>query len=87
MNNKLSKEEISIIRSVRIHSILRVSDNGRRVSMPCPIHNGTNNNFNLYSDNSFHCFKCGANGFGAIDFCMQLGYSFEDSIKELIAYL
>lgn len=87
MNSKLTNDEIRLLRDVRIHQILGLRDNGRRQSMACPIHNGKNPNFNVYPDNSFHCFKCGANGSGAIDFCMKLGYSFVDALTELVRYL
>jgi len=83
----LSSEEVAKMREIRIHKILGLPDNGRRIAMPCPIHNGKNNNFNLYRDNSYFCFKCGAKGKGAIDFCQALGYSFIDSLVELTVYL
>lgn len=83
----LTKEDIIEIRSIRIHRILNVPDNGRRVSIACPIHKGRNPNFNLYPDNSFHCFKCEANGSGAIDFCQALGFSFKEAVQELAEYL
>mgnify|MGYP001559136030 CR=1 FL=1 len=85
--NGLTTQELNTIRDVRIHAILGLPDNGRRVSMPCPIHKGRNPNFNVYPDNSFHCFKCGANGSGAIDFCQALGYSFVESLEELVKYV
>lgn len=87
MSSKLTNEELDMVRSIRIHKILGLHDNGRRVSMPCPIHHGKNNNFNLYKDNSYHCFKCGANGRNAIDFVQALGYSFQESLQELSTYL
>lgn len=85
--SNLTNEEIEKIRSIRIHKILNISDNGRRVVIRCPIHSEKTPSFNLYPDNSFHCFGCGANGNGAIDFCMGMGYSFIDSCEELIKYV
>jgi DNA primase len=87
MSISLTKEELQQIRDVSIHNILGVHGNSRRVSMPCPIHSGKNNNFNLYQDNSFHCFKCGAHGNGAIDFVVAMGFSFEDALVELVKYI
>ncbi len=87
MTSNMTKDELSKIRKIRIHKILQVPDNSRRISMACPIHNGRNPNFSLYPDNSYHCYKCGANGKGAIDLCKHLGYSFMESIKQLQLYL
>ncbi len=84
---KLTEEELKMVREIRIHKILGLDDTGRRVSMPCPIHVGKNPNFNVYPDNSFHCFKCGANGHGAIDFCQELGFRFMDAVEELVKYI
>jgi DNA primase len=84
---KLTSQEIERLRDIRIHRIIGLPDTGRRVSIPCPIHGGKNDNFNVYDNNSYHCFKCGANGYGAIDFCRDLGFSFVDSLGELVKYL
>jgi len=83
---KLTDEELSQVRDIRIHKILGLPDTGRRCSMACPIHSGKNPNFNVYGDNSFHCFKCGANGNGAIDFAVALGFSFVEAVEELLKY-
>jgi DNA primase len=82
--SKLTEQELEMVRGVSIHRLLAIPNTGRRYSMPCPIHNGRNPNFNVYSDNSYHCFKCGANGKGAIDFVMALGFSFVDAVEEII---
>lgn len=84
---KLTKEELETIRNIRIHRILGVIDNGRKIRCPCPIHNGTNDNFVLNKDNSFHCFKCNASGRGAIDFTMKMGYDFNEALEQLAGYL
>ena len=83
----IDKENIQIIRDIRIHKILNIPDNGRDIRIPCPIHGGKNPNFIINSDNSYHCFKCNKHGSGAIDFCLDLGYSFKDSLNELIKYI
>ena len=83
---KLSNEELNKIREVRIHSIMGVHDNNSRISLRCPIHNERTPSFVLYPDNSFHCFGCKANGQGAIDFCVALGYTFVEACEELIKY-
>jgi len=86
-NTKLSKEEINKFRDIRIHKLLGLQDNGRRVAIACPFHHGKNPNLNIYFDNTFFCFKCGAKGKGSIDFCKLLGYSFVDSLVQLLNYI
>ncbi len=87
MPSKLTNEEIQKIRDVRIHNVLGVGDNGRNVSLKCPIHSERTPSFVLYPDNSFYCFGCKANGQGAIDFCVALGYTFVEACEELIKYI
>lgn len=87
MEMKLTNEEIQRIRQIRIHSIIHVSDSGRNVSLRCPIHQERTPSFVLYPDNSFHCFGCKANGQGAIDFCVALGYTFIEACEELVRYI
>lgn len=86
--SKLSNEEIQKFRDISIHRILGVQNNGRRISMRCPFHNERTPSFVLYPDNSFHCYgTCNKGGKGAIDFCINLGLSFNQSIEDLIKYL
>lgn len=82
-----TEQELKLIREVKIHSILGLVNNGHRIGIACPIHNGRNPNFNIYPDNSYFCFKCGASGNGAIDFVLALGYDFPDACQELIKYI
>ncbi len=84
---KFTDEEINKIREVSIHKILGIRNTGRRISIRCPFHGERTGSFTLYPDNGFHCFGCNANGRGAIDFTMKLGYSFTDAIQELVNYL
>ncbi len=83
----LTNEEINRIREIPISSIIGLHNNSRRISICCPFHSEHTPSFILYPDNSFHCFGCRANGQGAIDFVMKLGYSFVDACGELIKYL
>lgn len=87
MNFNLTNEEIQKIREVSIHRILGLLDSGRRLSIRCMFHNEKSPSLVLYPDNSFHCFGCGKNGQGAIDFCMALGFDFKKSCEELGKYL
>ena len=84
---KLTNEELEKIRSVRIHSILGVRDMGHRIVIRCPFHLERSASCNIFPDNSYHCFGCNANGRGAIDFTMALGFSFQESLEELVKYL
>jgi DNA primase len=85
----LSPDELQLLREVRIHKILGINDNGRRISMRCPLpnHRDGTPSFTLYPENNYYCFGCGAVGNGAIDFCMELGFSFQESCNELIKYI
>lgn len=87
--NKLTNEEIQRIRDVSIHEILGIQNNGRRISLRCPFpsHSDRTASFTLYADNGFHCFGCGKNGQGAIDFVMEMDYPFTEACEELIKYI
>lgn len=86
---KLNNEELNKIRDVRIHQILGIKDIGRDVQIRCPFgsHRDKTPSCTIYSNNSYHCFSCLANGTGAIDFCKELGFTFTESLEELIKYI
>ena len=86
---KLTNEEIEQLRNIRIHTLLNLQTSNRRVSLRCPFpnHNDSTPSFVLYPQNNFYCFGCGANGQGAIDFCMALGYTFVEACEELVRYI
>ena len=84
---KLTNEEIKIVRAVRIHRILNVLDNGRRISIRCPYHGERTPSFVLYPDNSFFCFGCGAHGSGPIDFLMKMGTTFQEALITIVKYM
>ena len=84
---KLDARDIQTVREIRINRILGLKDNGRRNSVRCPFHSEKTPSLVIYPDNSFHCYGCGANGQGAIDFCLRMGYTFVESLEELIKYL
>lgn len=85
--NKLTQQELDILRDVNIRGLLGIDSQRREEKISCPFHNERTPSCVLYDDNSFHCFGCGANGRGAIDFLTSTGASFEDTIKELSTYL
>jgi DNA primase len=86
---KLTDEELQKIRDVSIYKILGIHERGRRISMRCPFpgHRDSSPSFALYPSNSYNCFGCGESGQGAIDFCESLGFSFQESLTELIKYI
>ena len=53
------KQAVTIQDVVERYCGLHPARNGR---VPCPFHNGKDNNMALYSDNNYHCFVCGASG-------------------------
>lgn len=83
---QMTTNEIEKCRAVPIHSLLGLRNLGRRVMIKCPVHNDRSPSMAIYPNNSYHCFGCSAHGRNAIDFCIALGYSFEESISELKKY-
>ena len=91
----LTDEELQKLREVSIYTVLGIPETGRRVGIPCPIHQGRNPNFNLYPNNSYYCFKCCASGHNAIDLIRDLrGFpkrmnseQFIEVLGEVIHYL
>ena len=81
---KLTKEELQLVRDVSIHKLLGIPNTGRNIMVRCPFHNERTPSCLISPDNTFHCFGCGAHGKGAIDFCQAMGYSFKDSVMELL---
>lgn len=68
----LTPEELEKFRAISLYQLLGMPDTGRRIGIPCPIHQGTNNNFNIYPNNTYYCFKCCASGHNAIDLVRDL---------------
>lgn len=87
MNSKLKNEEVQKIRDISIQRIVGGDVRGRTRHIPCVFHKDHTPSLVLYPDNSFHCFGCGANGQGAIDFTMKLGYTFIEACEELLKYI
>ncbi len=78
--------DIDKLRAIPITTILGIQNTGRRITIRCPYHKERTASFNLYPDNSFHCFGCGKNGKGAIDFISFMGYSVGETLKELAKF-
>lgn len=87
MGNVLTKDELKTIRDISIKRILNLPENGRDIKIRCVFHEERTPSMVIYSGNSYNCFGCGKNGHGAIDFCTDLGLSFNDTLKELVNYL
>lgn len=70
----LTDEELQFLREIRIHKILNVKDNGRKITCKCPFHEERTpgNAFWLSPNNCYYCFSCGAKGCGAISFLVGL---------------
>lgn len=84
----LTNEELQKIRNIQISDILNVKRGHRgKFFIRCPVHTERTGSFVVYDNNSYHCFGCGAHGYGAIDFTMALGYTFTESLEELVKYL
>ena len=82
---KFTEEEIEQARNVSIHFLLGIPE-GTRKMISSPFVNGDSNpSCCIYNDGSYHCYSQNKNGQNAIDFLMDMGYSFEESVKQLIA--
>lgn len=66
--------DLDRIRAIPITRILGLPHTTRRLQMKCPMpnHNDSSPSFTLYSDGSFHCFGCDANGQNAVDFALYI---------------
>lgn len=85
---KLSQEELNRYRSVRIHSLLGLTDDGRKKNLLCPFHSEKHASFWLFPDGGYKCFGCGKMGGSAIDFLMGFpGVSFKEALEELNKHL
>lgn len=65
-----SDEEVQAANQISILNFLsgNIRKSANRLMVNCPFHKEKTGSFVIYSDNSWHCFGCGANGQGAIDF-------------------
>lgn len=79
----MTNEELEKLRNISIRTILGKRDNGRDLTICCPVHSDRTASFILYCDNHYHCFGCGIHGYGAIDFLVALGATFQEAVSEL----
>lgn len=79
--------DLTKLRKIKILSLLGLKDEGRDVSINCPFHHDQTPSMRIYKDNSYHCFGCGVNGRGAIDFLKESGEGFITVINELEKYV
>ena len=87
MNTKSYYENIDQYRDIPITKILGIKNTGRRITMRCPFHVEKTGSFCVYPDGSYYCFGCAKSGRNAIDFCLDLGYSFHEVLTELKQYI
>lgn len=87
--DKLNKQELEQLRNIRIHNLIGVKFTGRKMVIRCMFDNHKDSKPSLLIDdkNGYHCFGCGKKGFGAIDFCKDLGLTFRETIEDLKKYL
>ena len=84
MNTKnYYKDDLKTIREIKIHTLLRITNNGKRIAIRCPIHNEKSPSMIIYPDGSYYCFGCSKFGSNSIDFLMAVGLTFQESIEEL----
>ena len=84
----LSEQELDKLREIRIHSILGLDDNGRKIAISCPHGNSDRTpSCYIYPDNSYHCFSCGVHGHNALDFMVDIEDDFLSAVNELVKYI
>lgn len=83
----MTKYEIEKIRHIPITTILGMVNTNRRFHIRCPFHHEKSPSLAIYPDNSYYCFGCGKHGNNAIDFVMDLGSSFNETLEELKKYI
>ena len=87
MEQRLTQEELQKLRDVSIHSVLGLTNNGRRIMIRCPIHQEKQPSMVIYPDNTWHCFGCRAHGSNAIDLLTAMGATFVEALEELTRYI
>lgn len=84
---RLTSDDIERCRQVPIHTLVGLTNYGRRVMIRCPFHSDRTASLAIYPDGGFHCFGCGAHGKNSVDFVMRLGSTFPEAITELKNYI
>lgn len=87
MTQTITKETIERCRNVPLSQLIGLTRHGRRAMIKCPFHSDRTASMAVYPNNGYHCFGCGKHGNNAVDFVMDLGYSFQEAINELIKYI
>lgn len=86
-DNFFSDNDVERAREYPIQNLVNTDTKnagGGRLKTQCPFHNEKTPSFFIYSDNSYHCFGCGAHGNNAVDFVMAEGKDFKEAVATLI---
>jgi len=89
----MTTNEIERCRDVSIHTLVGLTNIGRRVMIKCPFHNDGTASMAIYPNNGFHCFGCAKHGKNAIDFVKLLSTQtdererFKEAVEELRKYI
>lgn len=76
--------DIERARQAHIRVIMGLGASQRRVAVRCVFHNEKSASLILFEDGHYHCFGCGKHGNNAIDFVMDMGYSFSEAVNYII---
>lgn len=82
----MDKEELEKIRMVSLHEVLGLTK-GKRVKLKCPFHQEKSASFYVFPNNTYKCFGCGVQGNNSIDYLIQSGLTFPDTLKELKEFI
>lgn len=83
----MTDEDLQKVRAVPVLRLVGLPENGRRRMIKCPFHNDRTASMALYPNGGYHCFGCGKHGNNAIDFTIDMGYTFKDALQELKEYI
>lgn len=87
-NSMIAQQDLEKYRAVRIHQLLNLRDDGRKVAVNCPFHSEKTPSCYIFPDGGFKCFGCGKSGGNAIDFLTSLdGVGFKEALEELDKYV
>ena len=86
MNQTATNRELENARAVPIQNLMGVKITKAKQHVVCPFHSDRSPSMVIYPDNSWYCFGCNAHGDNAIDFCIELGYTFKETLEELNKY-
>jgi DNA primase len=76
-----TKEEIQRVRDISILALMG-QRHDRAILIKCPFHDDSTPSCWIKPNNFYRCFGCGKTGKNFIDFCLDMGYTMTQIMKE-----